>query len=402
MTDMSMLQGLTSAISSYEQDGSNMIFDFSSNAVSSYLGQFVPTAFGQVAKTIDDKERDTSSTEKGLAKKVEQFTKQQIAKIPIASQILPVRKDIWGNDKIRDSNVLVRAYDVAIAPYNKKKVIEDYTDKELVKVFDNTGEKVLPVYPNKDLIINTKKYRMTSEEYNEAKGIFGRTSKDMLDSLVKTSDYEALSDEQKAIAIDSVYSYAKEQLKVNYAESKGEDIEKSSFFNVMEELKNGKSQGEYLSYVAKIKGVEKDKEKKQILLDSNYSTVTKEVIYGNTLGKEDELYNEVLTKSSININEYLNYKLQNIESDKEDDGTEKGKTISGSKKKKVYDYINTNITGYNNRLLLLANEYKLSDNERKDLTDYINGLNITNSEKNAIFKKFDKNYVIKNGKVYYK
>lgn len=147
MTEMSMLQGLTSAISSYEQGSSNMLFDLGASATTSYLGQFVPTALGQIAKTIDDKDRDTSSTEKGLAKKVDQFKKQQMAKIPIVSKMLPVRKDVWGNEKTRDRNSLVRAYEVGLAPYNRKKVVEDYTEKELLKVFEDTGEKsVLPRY----------------------------------------------------------------------------------------------------------------------------------------------------------------------------------------------------------------------------------------------------------------
>ena len=217
MTEMSMLQGLTSAITSYEQ-GSSKLFDLGASAVSSYLGQFVPTALGQVAKTIDDKERDTSSTEKGVAKKVDQFAKQQLAKIPIASKLLPVRKDVWGNEKTRDSNPLVRAYEVGLAPYNRKKVVEDYTEKELLKVFEDTGEKsVLPGIPNKDITINKQKYRLTSEEYNKAKETFGKTSKSMLDSLVKTNEYKQLSHEQKASAIDNIYSYAKEKIKVDYA-----------------------------------------------------------------------------------------------------------------------------------------------------------------------------------------
>lgn len=395
MTEMSMLQGLTSAITSYEQ-GSSKLFDLGASAVSSYLGQFVPTALGQVAKTIDDKERDTSSTEKGLAKKVDQFKKQQVAKIPIASKLLPARKDVWGNEKTRDSNPLVRAYEVGLAPYNRKKVVEDYTEKELLKVFEDTGEKsVLPGILDKDITINKQKYRLTSEEYNKAKETFGKTSKSMLDSLVKTSEYKQLSDEQKASAIDDIYSYAKEKIKVDYAKGKKQKVETSSLYNVLQELRSSRNQSEYLNYVSKTKGIEKDKEKKQILVDSYYSSTTKSIIYKNTIGKDDNLYNDVLAKDNISINEYLNYSLQEFESDKEDDGTKQGRTISGSKKEKVQNYVNSmNITKVQ-RLAILGTQYKLKRVEQEELYNYLDKVLTQTEEKRLeIFSKYSKNFTI--------
>ncbi|MCI8410873.1 MAG: hypothetical protein HFJ40_00150 [Clostridia bacterium] len=395
MTEMSMLQGLTSAITSYEQ-GSSKLFDLGASAVSSYLGQFVPTALGQVAKTIDDKERDTSSTEKGLAKKVDQFKKQQVAKIPIASKLLPARKDVWGNEKTRDSNPLVRAYEVGLAPYNRKKVVEDYTEKELLKVFEDTGEKsVLPGILDKDITINKQKYRLTSEEYNKAKETFGKTSKSMLDSLVKTSEYKQLSDEQKASAIDDIYSYAKEKIKVDYAKGKKQKVETSSLYNVLQELRSSRNQSEYLNYVSKTKGIEKDKEKKQILVDSYYSSTTKSIIYKNTIGKDDNLYNDVLAKDNISINEYLNYSLQEFESDKEDDGTKQGRTISGSKKEKVRNYVNSmNITKVQ-RLAILGTQYKLKRVEQEELYNYLDKVLTQTEEKRLeIFSKYSKNFTI--------
>lgn len=396
MTEMSMLQGLTSAISSYEQSGSNKLFDLGASAVSSYLGQFVPTVMGQVAKTIDDKERDTSSTEKGVAKKVDQFKKQQMAKIPIASKMLPVRKDVWGNEKTRDSNVLMRAYEVGLAPYNRKKVVEDYTEKELLNVFEDTGEKiVLPGIPNKDITIDKQKYRLTAEEYNKAKETFGKTSKSMLDSLVKKSEYKQLSDEQKANAIDNIYSYAKEKIKVDYAKHKKQEVETSASYNILNELKSSSNQSEYLSYSAKIQGVEKDTEKKKILANGRYSATTKEIIYKNTVGKDDNLYNDVLAMDNISINEYLNYNLQEFESDKEDDGTKQGKTINGSKKEKVQNYVNNmNITA-NQKLAIIGTKYKLKRKEQEELYNYLDKLLTQTEEKRLeIFSKYSKNFTI--------
>jgi len=295
-----------------------------------------------VARTIDDKERDTSSTEKGLAKKVEQFKKQQMGKIPIVSMMLPARKDVWGNEKTRDSNVLIRAYEVGLA-----------------------------------------------------KESFGKTSKGMLDSLVNSKEYKSLTDEQKAEAINNIYSYAKEKIKVDYAKGKKEEIETTPFYNVLKELRSPSNQSEYLSYSSKIKGIEKDKEKKQILSDGNYSLTTKAVIYKNTLGKEDELYNNVLGKDNVNINEYLKYKLQEFESNKKDDGTKKGKTISGSKKEKVLTYVdNMKITKVQ-KLAILGTQYKLNREGQQELFHYLDKLPMKSYEERLdVFSKYSSNFII--------
>ena len=82
MTEMSMLQGLTSAITSYKQGSSDKLFDLGASMITSYAGQFLPTAMGQVARTIDPYERDTSSTKKGIEGKVDKFIRQSANKVP--------------------------------------------------------------------------------------------------------------------------------------------------------------------------------------------------------------------------------------------------------------------------------------------------------------------------------
>lgn len=397
MTEMSMLQGLTSAISSYEQGSSNMIFDLGASALSSYAGQFVPTALGQVAKIIDPVERDTTSTEKGIAKKLDQFIKQQTAKVPFLSKTLPVKKDVWGEDKLRNSNILARTYEVAISPYSRKQIVEDVTNAELLSVFESSGENVLPGTPNKDLTINTQKYRMTSKEYNEAKGKFGQTSKTNLNSLISSSEYKKLTEEQKATAIDNVYSYAKEQVKMDYAKNHDIDYEGNTLYQTVNEIKEaGGSISDYFSYKAVTQGIKKEQEKIKILADSNYSNRTKKAIYENTIGSDDKKY-EIVKSTNININEYLKYKNQEFTSDKEDDGTVNGKSVSGSKQQKVWDYIeNMNIT-YTQKIMLYGMEYSLSDNQKKQVVNYINNLNISKQEKLDMLSQFKGFTIYKDG-----
>ena len=93
--------------------------------------------------------------------------------------------------------------------------------------------------------------------------------------------------------------------------------------------------------------------------------------------------------SNININEYLKYKQQDFSSDKKDDGTIDGKTVSNSKKKKVETYLNSmKITG-NQRLLLYAmNGYTITNSQKTQLANYVKDLKIDKEEKLKLYNKF--------------
>lgn len=217
MTEMSMLQGLASALSSYEQDSANKLGDIATSALTSYAGQYVPTALGQVAKTIDPVVRDTSSTKKGIEGKLDRFKNQQLAKIPGASQMLPSKSDIWGEEKKRADNPIQRFLENAVLPYNREKIIEDMTSEELKNVFNTTGEKgVLPSTPQKSFTIDKQKYNLTSKEYNQAKKIYGQTAKKMLDKVIVSNEFNSLDNDVKVDLIKDIYTYSKGKIKEEY------------------------------------------------------------------------------------------------------------------------------------------------------------------------------------------
>lgn len=407
MTEMSMLSGLTSALKSYDQGSSQILASLGTNAVKSYVNQFVPTVVGQIARTTDEYERNTTSTKTGVLPKAIDTTKNQIMnKIPGLRQMLPIKTDIWGNQVKQSDNIIQRGLENSVFPWTRKEVSTSKVDNELTRLYGETGESaILPDTLNKKLTINGQDYRLTNEEYNEYKTSYGKTSYNLLNDLVSSSEYKNMSSSQKQTAIESIYDYAKEKNKIDYANNVNETIETSTNYNILEELKkSGGSQTQYLNYLSKTKEIQGEKanqKKNQLLLDADYSSKTKSIIYQNTTGKEDSLYN-ILSNGKIDINEYLDYKIRDSKDEFASDKDSDGKAISGSAKNKIYDYVNNNITGAGNRLIILGSKYKLTDNERKKLTEYINTTFSNKDEKIEIFKKLDKNYTVENEKVYYK
>ena len=402
MSEMSMISGLTSALKSYDQDSTKMLGQMGTNAVKSYVNQYVPTALGQVAKTTDKYERSTTSTKTGvLSKAIDQTKLQVMSKVPGLRQKLPIRTDIWGKEQEQEGGTLTKAIRNGIVPFTVKNVSNSVVDKELNDLYAKTGESsILPTTSlDKTFTIEGQNYRMTNEEYNKYKNNYGKTSYKILENLVKSKSYKSLNNEQKQKAIENVYSYAKEQNKIDYAKNNKLEIKESTLYTTMKSLEkiNG-GQSSYLDYTARTQGMEKEEDKRNYLASTNYSTTVKKAIYENTIGKDDKLYNTLIKKTNTNINQYLEYKNAKLEADKDSDG----KSISGTKKSKVYNYINTNISGYENRLTLLASQYKLSRNEQKALSDYINKTYTSNDEKLEVYKYLSKNFEIKNGKIYYK
>lgn len=145
----------------------------------------------------------------------------------------------------------------------------------------------------------------------------------------------------------------------------------------------------------------KNTDKVDILLNSSYSDKEKTAIYENYIRskpKDGKLTTyDIMKFAGININEYLKYTQQGFESDKEDDGTLGGKTVSGSSKEKTYNYVNKMNISYEQRLLLLGTQYKLNASERTILSNYVQSLNITNKEKLEVLNKCKGFTVYKNG-----
>ena len=403
MTEMYMLSGLTSALKSYDQDSSKMLASIGTNAVKSYVNQFVPTALGQVAKTTDQYERSTTSTQKGVLPKAIDTTRTQIMnKIPGLRQMLPIKTDIWGNEIEQSDNVIQRAFENAVFPWARKELNSNSVDKELVKVYKNTGDKaVLPDSINKEITINKQKYTMTSGEYSKYKKQYGENSYKLLNSLVTANGYKKMSDEEKRVAISKIYSYATEQIKVDYAKQNGLEYEQSTLSQVTNAIKkvNGNTSN-YFEFIAKTQELDKDIEKIKTLANSNYDENTKKAIYENSLGKRDNKFNimkETFTTNGLNTTKYLKYKSQEFESDKTDDGTLNGKTVNGSKKKKVWNYIEQMDITYTQKLLLYGLEYTPSNREQTQIVNYINSLPKTQQEKLEMLSKFQGFTIYKDG-----
>jgi hypothetical protein len=217
--NLSMLKGINDIATNNFEGLGQMAFDIGTG----YLGQYNPTLFGQVARTIDPVRRSTISTaETGTERGLEKFGRKQIAKIPIASKKLEPYVDLWGGEQKNAG-----AVENFLSPgYFKQENITP-VDKELQsligKLDEETAKKIIPTSTAYQYTIESAglPYRMTERESTAYQKTRGQESFKGLEKLFKSSGYRTMTQEEKVAAIGKVYSAAAQKAKYEYFDSKG-------------------------------------------------------------------------------------------------------------------------------------------------------------------------------------
>lgn len=185
-----------------------------------------------------------------------------------------------------------------------------------------------------------------------------------------------------------------------YKELKEKGISLKSFtdyqFKVHDETDTKKDSGE-LDENQQLK----DKDKISLLKNSNYSDKEKKEIYSNFINSKDDTLSILNKMTNVNINAYLDYKLQEFKGDEDTNSNIVGKTISGSKKEKIKQYLkNSNLSNIE-RAYLFGKSYKLDGEDKNVLKQYMEKL--SNADKINVCKDLTLNFEQrKDGKYYWK
>lgn len=213
MLNMTMLSGIGSTVTSAAYNKSNPLFGIASNVATNFGGQFVPTLFGQVARTVDNTRRTTYADKNSpVPSSVQKFLQRQANKIPGLSQNQPAYTDVWGREqKNGPDNVFARAAYNFFSPGYLADAKSTQTEKALKELYQATGDNsVLPSKPQKYYKTEdgTKKF-LTAQEYSTLASEGGKIALDALGKLTKSEAYKGMTNDEKIEAVSDVYKYAK-------------------------------------------------------------------------------------------------------------------------------------------------------------------------------------------------
>lgn len=213
MLNMTMLSGIGSTVSSAAYSKSNPLFGIASNIATNFGGQFVPTLFGQISRTIDNTRRTTYADKNSpVPSSVQKFLQRQANKIPGLSQYQPAYTDVWGREqKNGPDNVFARAAYNFFSPGYLADAKGTQAEKALKELYQATGDNsVLPSKPQKYYKSEdgTKKF-LTAQEYSTLTSQSGKISLDAIDKLTKSEAYKQMSNDERIEAVADIYKYAK-------------------------------------------------------------------------------------------------------------------------------------------------------------------------------------------------
>lgn len=242
MFELTMLQGFNSTIKSAMYNENNVFSAVGGNMLQSYVGQYIPTLLGQTARTFDRYRRKVY-VDQNRETLFQRFGQKQMAKIPGLSQKLLPMTDVWGR-RVGKESLALRAFENFLSPGYLEKVNVTDVDKEINRLFEETGDlSVLPSYPKSSFTMDKKTRYFTAEEFGEFSELRGQTAFQEIGKLIRSVDYRILEDEDRAKAVKALYDYA-----TAYAKSETTEYElKGTDEKIYMASRKGISPGKYVA-----------------------------------------------------------------------------------------------------------------------------------------------------------
>ena len=204
MLEMSMLSSLQDVIENVSYaDGQLMAI--LSTAATNYLTQAFPTLAGQIERITESERETTFATDDSpLTKDLQYILAKIMNKTPGEFQQIPYI-DAWGRHE-DTGTVLARAFNNLLNPaylsYDKSEPFED----ELQRLYDLGYSDLLPQRVKQSQKVEGE--TLTQEEYVAFAETKGKTQYEALKGIIDSSWYEDLSDAARGELLGMAYSYA--------------------------------------------------------------------------------------------------------------------------------------------------------------------------------------------------
>lgn len=229
LSEMSFVSSLTDALNSYGETN-DKIKGMLESVGQSYVGQFFPTLFSQFASVGDDTKRSTKVSGNSSYKFGEQTVRSIMYKIPGLRNQLEPSTDIWGKEIKQNENIVMRALESFILPYNAKEYKNSNIDKELLTVYRKVGKsEIIPGFPRNYVQYHDKRYNMSAKEYTKYKKTYGTSANTMLNMLMNTSNYKNSTDKRKTRMIKKIYDYSRDIAKEEFLSNRKIDYDIKDF-----------------------------------------------------------------------------------------------------------------------------------------------------------------------------
>ena len=402
-------------------------------AVSELPSRAIPTLMKQIVDMTDSTQRTTY--EKG--KPIETAVNKVKAKVPgLSKQLTPV-SDTLGNDIKKyggETNPFLYAFHTFINPANVNSGKGGKVATEIYKIYQKTGDKtIFPRQASYSQTIDGTNITLTSQERYEYQKSTGKYVNKVVNELLKNKTYKNLKDSEKAKILTEIASDSNEIAKEKLAKEKKLKYERPDTDVKIDDLvSKGLEYGNAYIYKTQVNCIKGDKKGDKAISGSANAKKAKYIINMDANDNQKNMMLSLLTDTDVKPNvsdlkklngNYLTYMQQSGKrNDKGISEREKymmyidagipvntlndfyskigkiegqknssGKTISGSKKKAIFNYINSlSLSSTQKKILFTKCNSSYGKNYKSEIHTYINNLKISKERKEQIWNELYK------------
>lgn len=212
VVEMSMLQGINDL---FDQDDVGGVI---TQATLGWLGQFIPTLSGQIARFIDPVRRNNyTDKNSSIPSDLQYWLNKQRNKIPFLSKTSTPYVDAWGEQDVSD-NAVLRFVENFLSPAYFNKITED----DVTEMVDYMREKAgnTDMYPNvanKYIQVKGKRINLTAEQYAQYQTDMGQNTRTLYEGFLTNPTFAGLEPEYQAEAMELALTWSNKdaQLKID-------------------------------------------------------------------------------------------------------------------------------------------------------------------------------------------
>lgn len=309
LLEMSCLQSLNAifdVVGYAKSDGIAALPKAVASAATSYLTQALPTLLGQAERTGEARRYTTytNKNNKYLTPDMQYAVGKASARIPGWDYNQIPYIDAWGRTELTGKPG-ERAFNNFLNPAYTSKIDESPMEKELMRLYNATGEAVFPSRASKNLTVNGEAVTLDAGDYVEYAQQKGQGAYKRLTALTRDSEYKKLTNEEKVRCIKDIYT-----LTDQIAKSKVSKYEPESWVTkAISGEKKGISATDYVIARAKTSDVESLKDKNGETIANSKGLLVMEQIYsidGLTSNQRQYLFSAMgVGKKIIHYNKAL-------------------------------------------------------------------------------------------------
>lgn len=214
LLEMSMLSGVTDMLDSVAYADGNSIWPVLASSVTGYISQYIPTLLGQIERTMEDTRQTTyTDSESWIPSDVQYAISRAANRIPGKVEYQTREYiDAWGRPVSTGETWQERAINNFLNPSYMSTDRSTSVDDELQRLYDSLGGagSEYSVFPKRVTQgTNVAGEPLGNNEFVEYATELGQTSLKAVEDLLATSEYQRMTDKERADAVDMMYDYAK-------------------------------------------------------------------------------------------------------------------------------------------------------------------------------------------------